>query len=135
MNKLILCFLLACSSVPVSFQRINFTPDEDKELEAAAARWNFLIKQEHRIDFNNGKWKVIKGQTPHNISNGETQSGERTVWIRPKDGVTVYQIALHEFGHALGLGHVSKGVMNPFAIDVEFSTEDVAECKSKGICK
>lgn len=37
-------------------------------------------------------------------------------------------LAAHEFGHWIGMEHVSRGLMQPFGMSLEWSDEDQAEC-------
>lgn len=129
-----------------------FSPSEDMELARAAREWNALTKPDHRIVLTGGAWSVVK-QAPADGYNGYTMGHE--VEIAPgTPGASVYAVAKHEFGHALGLGHVCRGpldmpratvpqcdvdgggvgVMDPMNVVTVFSPLDIAECRRVGAC-
>jgi hypothetical protein len=134
-----LALLSACASghAPgVLYQtEAEFTDDERYEIAQAAEAWNSLpaLRPEMHIGEGN-EWLVVKERPPQGY-NGETSVTQRKIWIDPQHpGASVYAVALHEFGHALGLGHTQTGVMMPFTVSVEFTPEVIAECRRVGAC-
>jgi hypothetical protein len=162
--ELFLLLLLACTSrveVPeptcdppgplVFAPPSGFTPEQQLEIYNAAAVWNEVTLDTHRIVFSAyGTWRILSwppavpwltGQwTPYHV-----------MLIRPgRDDVG--PISLHEFGHALGLEHIaSPGSLmcgeDAAPTDEErpgycavrrdgrpFTSDDIAECRRVGAC-
>jgi predicted Zn-dependent protease len=135
MRALVLAAVVACAP-PVAYRAdARFTPSQREEIRQAAATWNGLVEPGKRITEGDA-WTVLAEEPPVGGANGLCRRSTRTIWIRnPPIEATVYAVALHELGHALGLGHVSRGVMDPTRVTVEFSDEDRAECRKAGACK
>lgn len=133
MRALLLALVVACTP-PVAYRAdVAFTDDEQAQVWRAATTWNERTLPERRIT-QGTIWRVLKQEPPHSF-NGECSQRARTIWIRPEPrGATVYEVALHEFGHALGLGHTSTGVMMAAEVSTEFTSDVMAECKRAGAC-
>lgn len=148
--------LAACSSFPPPHFRADTRFDELElgELHEAAAAWNAITAPSSRIAFDGIDWYVAKANPPGGF-NGITDVKTATISIAPvrPDGATVYVVALHEFGHALGLRHICTaadakgpsassrpctgdlGVMDPHNVKRRaFSALDVEECKEADAC-
>lgn len=126
-------FLASCTHL--AFQQQGFTPDETNIIAQAAAKWNAVTLPEKQITFNGDHWLIVKEQTPPGTA-GWTVAYTRRISVLP--GLTAdqtYRIALHEFGHSIGLMHLANGVMNPDNIQTEFSAEDMAECHRVNACR
>lgn len=127
-------FLVACAP-PLKFAVDPAFPSPDHDqITAAAAEWNRRTTG-HPIAFDGTSWRVVRA-APVSGYNGWCDHSRRLIEIHPNPpGATIYAVALHEFGHALGLNHTEHGVMDPKHVTVEFSNEDMAECRRVGACK
>lgn len=135
MRALLLALLAACAPPPAFTVSPAFDADEQEQIARAAEEWNKRTVPEAHITVTGGEWRILK-EIPHPYYNGSCSRSGRWIKIRPNPtSAAVYDIALHEFGHAIGLGHVPRGVMNPEVATVEFSDEDMAECRRVGACK
>lgn len=134
MKRAVLALLVACTPAVAYRTDARWTPAQREEIHQAAATWNGLelVRPIRQGD----EWQVLAEEPPHGGFNGLCKRSVQTIWIRnPPRGATVYAVALHEFGHALGLGHVQNGVMDPTRVTVVFSAEDMAECRKVGACR
>lgn len=133
--KHIALLLLASCAAPVAYRAdVAFSAPERAEIAQAAADWNERLKPDKRITEGDA-WKVLKQEPPHSF-NGECHRGVKTIWIRPAPvDASVYAVALHEWGHALGLGHTTTGVMMATTVSTEFTPEVMTECRKAGVCR
>jgi predicted Zn-dependent protease len=133
MRALLLALVVACAP-PVAYRAPAFTPSEQAEISRAAAAWNAVTRADHQITEGDA-WQVLKEKPPQGY-NGECSISRRTIWIDPEHpGASVYDVALHEFGHALGLGHTKTGVMMANTVSTAFTPEVLAECRRAGACR
>lgn len=135
MRALLLAFLVSCAPPLAFVVAPTFTVDKQAQIAQAAATWNALTVPEKRITLDGGEWSILEVD-PGTGWNGSCTPSRRVIRIHPEPAnASVYEVALHEFGHALGLMHTPRGVMNPEAATAEFSPEDLAECRRVETCK
>lgn len=138
-RKHLACALLALTTMSCAQGDIDceidsvFTQEQRSEITRAADTWNGLASRGVRI-VDDGEWLIVSAASPRGL--GYAQGNRRLIRISPSTpDDQVYAVALHELGHALGLGHVSRGVMDPDRQTIEFSPEDMAECRRAGACR
>lgn len=129
-------WLVSCggSSVDCEIDAV-FTQSQGQEIQRAADVWNSLSVRP--ITFSpqgQGDWLILPASVTLNRL-GYTEGKRKLIRINPvTPDNQVYAVALHEFGHAIGLGHVQQGVMDPNHQTMAFSPEDIAECRRVGAC-
>ena len=137
----LLALLVGCSVAHAGTLRTlrSFPDAERAEVERAVAKWNERVRPEKRLAFDDdGRW-IVTRRSPCTGTNGYADNTERIVYVTPGPehagpGASTYATALHELGHVLGLGHTTRGVMDPEHVTIEFSEEDMAECHRAGAC-
>jgi hypothetical protein len=112
-----------------------FTDHQQSEIRRAADSWNVRTVRDVRFAAEGeGDWLILPATVTLNRL-GYAQRKRRLIRINPvTPDDQVYAVALHELGHALGLGHVKQGVMDPDRQTIVFSGEDIAECRRAGAC-
>ncbi len=112
-----------------------FTQSQGAEIQRAADAWNTLsVRPITFSSVNHGDWLILPASVTQNYL-GYTEPRRRLIRINPvTPDNQVYAVALHELGHALGLGHIEQGVMDPKHQTMAFSDEDLAECRRVKAC-
>lgn len=86
----------------------GFTPDEDADIRRAADEWSAHLARPFVFSLNG--WQRILSWYPQPLPSGRYVGqwlADLHVMVILPGEAHVYEIALHEFGHVLGLEHVS----------------------------
>jgi hypothetical protein len=121
----------------------DMTDEQRAAFGEACERWNFVaIRQQYIADPGDGTWRVQLRLAEHMIDQrdgvaGEVIRGAHSMHLlRGMDPATFAMVAAHEQGHALRLEHHDgAGLMNEHAGQIEFSEEDLAECRRVNACR
>jgi hypothetical protein len=132
--ELALAFVVCCGSDAEEYEIDGaWTETQRAEIERAAADWNAISVRALRPT-PKGEWLIVRAFSPK-PGLGLVERSRRLVRISPATpDDQVYAVALHEFGHVLGLKHVGRGVMSATEQITTFSAEDLAECHRAGAC-
>lgn len=113
----------------------EFSDEQRELLYEAADKWNVITNDSNKINFratSDSKHHILLEDIGPNL---DGLYYEGNIYIRrgllPK---RFFVAATHEFGHALGLRHVSNGLMDERASKREFTAEDMQECAIAGSC-
>lgn len=153
MRRVLCLALVACAPALAFAVDPAFPASEQEEIRLAAETWNAVTVPEKRISVEGGQW-TVQAIAPEGGWNGITYRSRRVIQIHPQHPrATVYAVAMHEFGHALGLAHLctsnavgpessdrvcdvtaSVGVMDPLTVREDLTALDMAECRRVGSC-
>lgn len=153
MTRLAIAALVVATLSCASHEPLTFRFDADIDastqalIESAAKPWNERTFEDRRITFApDGAWRISV------TDDLEAQAVGRTCkhaggfdcalpqWIRIRPGhgeERTYGVAMHEFGHALGVAHLDEGrvgVMSANVLTTTFSDDDRTACVVAGAC-
>lgn len=116
----------------------TFSASRAESIRLAAKAWTVLCQQEVFFT-SNGDWLVVSAAVPGGWR-GSVDPDRHIFRIDPAltPDDLVFAVALHEFGHLLGLRHLPHGVHGVMAgpddsdIHLEFSDADVIQARRSG---
>jgi hypothetical protein len=141
MRPLLLAALLSCADDGIGWDLpADMLPEERAAFGEACERWNHVaIRQQHIAEPGDGNRRVLMVLREH-MANGPDTDGETGSGVmrlaRGMERGEFLMVTVHEQGHALGLRHIDGvGVMHAHAGQVEFSDDDIAECRRAKACR
>lgn len=141
--------LSACSNSNRCTVEGSFSDAQRQQLYRAAEQWNAITTADAQIELTTDDETdcrvALRDQIHIANDNGRTVGrttfgAHRLVTLARElgEGDTFYAVALHEFGHIVGLGHLPPGqygVMQPIAVwATAISPADLSECQRVRAC-
>ena len=111
----------------------GFSNEDRFAIATAAAKWNTVTRRKI-IVASRGDVLVISADNPTGYAGWESSRWDLVRIDPDAPREHVYSIALHEFGHMLGIRHTRSGVMHPSERHWELSEEDLAACRRAWAC-
>lgn len=147
LSALLLLLLVACSDTPPPLVECEpagpytfYPAAEERAIETEMAKWNAVTVEGRRLSFSLHGHQRILLMRPYEPSFQGQWLTDGVMFLEP--GPELGERALHELGHALGLGHVDVrgAVMCGAPFDCgptrprELTAADIAEGRRVGAC-